>query len=185
MKSFFEKLFGRDEAVISSGADAFLSGRSAELSAADVDPENAVALGRYQMAMAHKAAGKLAEAASLLEPSCAPPSIYKGHYRELFKIWRTLNRDDLKTGNHVAVAQRVQTMIRFDDQMIEIMLRRWGDVQGRTLPKDYFDGDRNLRQTDLKALISAAKAVGDSTLQRDTEGRLVNFLAGKSGAAPN
>lgn len=178
-----ETLIGRDDEVMGSAADGFLSGRSSELSSAEIDPESTAAFSRYEMAMAHKAAGRLSEAASLLELSCQPPSIYKGHYRELFKVWRSLNRDDLKTGNHAAVAQRVQTMIRFDDEMIATMLRHWGDVQGRPLPKHYFNGDRNLRQIDLKALISSAKAVGNVGLQRDTEGRLVKFLAGKPGVA--
>lgn len=140
----------------SQGVKDFLEGRTNTFSSADVDPVNAAYFQRYERAMEAKRSGDLATASTLLAQSCQPPSIYKGHYRELFKMWRAMNRKDLKAGKHAEVIERVTTMVRFDDEMIDVMLKHWGQVQRRGLPDDYFDMDRNLLKSDAKALLTAA-----------------------------
>ena len=146
---------------LTAGAQAFLEGRSDALTSADVDPRNAEAFSRYEKAMLLKANGDLAEAAALLQQSCSPPSIYKGHYRELFKIWRQLNRIALAEGKYQIVVDRVRKMVQMDEELIQEMLRHWSDIQKRTLPTDYFDNDRNLLVSDAKALQKAAGACKD------------------------
>ena len=79
--------------------------------------------------MALKEAGDLNGAAKLLHDSCISPSIYKGHYRELFKIWRGFNREDLKVGRYQPVIDRVIMMVKLDREMIEEMLRYWAIQQ--------------------------------------------------------
>jgi hypothetical protein len=140
---------------------AFLEGRSDDLKSADIDPRNAECFARYERAMTLKRSGNLEGAAALLEQSCQPPSIYKGHYRELFKIWRLFSRADSASSNHSGVVARVRRMIEFDDQMIAEMLCHWGGVQQKQLPLDYFDGDRNLLKSDARALLKSGSALQD------------------------
>ena len=139
---------------------AFLQGDTNTLRSSDIDPEGAERLGTFQRAMALKAEERYEEAAELLVRSCEPPSIFQGHYRELFMIWRKMNRSDLQDGKLAAVVQRVMTMIRYDNEMIDAMLGHWSTQQHRELPNDYFDKDRNLKVTDAKALLKAATALG-------------------------
>lgn len=146
---------------LTAGAQAFLEGRSDTLTSADVDPRSAEAFSRYEKAMSLKANGDLAEAAALLQQSCSPPSIYKGHYRELFKIWRQLNRVALAEGKYQNVVDRVRKMAQMDEELIQEMLRYWSGIQMRSLPADYFDSDRNLLVSDTKALQKAAEACKD------------------------
>jgi hypothetical protein len=151
----------RDHKPVTPGAQAFLEGRSNTLTSADVDPQGAEAFTRYEKAMSLKASGDLSAAAALLELSCSPPSIYKGHYRELFKIWRQLNRAATAEGQHRFVIDRVRKMALLDEELIREMLKHWGEIQQRSLPADYFDSDRNLLVSDAKALKKAAEACKD------------------------
>lgn len=175
-------LFSRNKKVkdvtLTQGAIGFLEGRKDVLTSADVDPEGAEKYSNYERAMSLKKAGDLGGAAKLLIKSCEPPSICKGHYRELFKIWRQLNREDLKKGNHNIVVDRVLKMIRLDDEMINEMLNYWGKQQRRKLPKDYFDNDRNLKVTDAKALLKAAKELNNEELVQKGSS-LVEHFSGK------
>lgn len=145
--------------AVTQGAREFLENKKDVLTSADIDPEGAEKYAGYERAMALKKDGKFSDAAKLLLKSCEPPSIYKGHYRELFKIWRQFNRDDLKTGRYQEVVDRVLTMRRLDEEMIQEMLRYWSIQQKRELPPDYFDSDRNLLVSDAKALKKAAEAL--------------------------
>src|SRR5882724_8815775 len=133
----------RDEQspALSQGAREFLQGKKNTLTSADIDPESTGMYAGYERAMALKKDGKPFEAAELLLKSCDPPSIYKGHYREVFKIWRQINRDDLKANRYQQVVDRVLTMIRLDEEMVREMLRYWSIQQNRKLPSDYFDND--------------------------------------------
>jgi hypothetical protein len=188
--SFFKRLFSKNkgevkEETLAQGAKNFIEGKSNVLTSADVNPEGAAKYSNYERAMALKKDGKLQEAAALLEISCTPPSIYKGHYRELFNIWRQLNRDSLKKGDYQIVIDRVTKMIRYDDEMIEEMLRHWSIQQRRKLAKDYFDKDRNLKISDAKALLKAAKAIGDIDNEKKAETLVALFTSqGPSVNAP-
>jgi len=161
-KWFSRKKGDRDSPALIQGSGEFLDGKKDTLTSADIDPEGAEKYAGYERAMTLKKAGKLSEAAELLLKSCNPPSIYKGHYRELFKIWRQFNRDDLKVNRYQEVVDRVMTMIRLDKEMIQEMLRYWSIQQNRKLPLDYFDNDRNLLVGDAKALKRAAEALGQN-----------------------
>jgi len=139
-----------------SKVERFLDGELPVLTARDVDPTNARLYGNYTEAMKCKEQGELTTAASLLEESCKPPSIYKGHYRELFKIYRQWNREDVEAGRYEPVVERVLKMVRYDDEMIKCMLEYWSEVNRRHLPVHHFDKDRNLKVSDAKALLKAA-----------------------------
>jgi hypothetical protein len=154
-------------------AEDFLSGRINTLTSRDLDPVNASAFHAYTQAMNLKREGRLVEAAEILEKACRPPTIYKGQYHALFVIWRHFNRDDMAALHYKTVIHRVLKMIKHDQQMIAKMLKHWGSVQGRKLPVGYFDCDRNLRPTDLKALLKAAKEVGDVDAKRIAQGAVV------------
>lgn len=144
---------------ISKGTKDFLDGNKNTLTSADINPEGLATLDCYQKAMELKKSGKFSEAESLFIKSTEPPSIYKGHYRELFKLWRQFNRDDLKVKKYQEVTDRVLNMCRLDDEMVDEMLRFWSIQQERKLPKNYFDKDRNLLLSDAKALKKSAESL--------------------------
>ena len=153
-----------DGQPIRPAARAFIDGETSTLTAADIDPTDSAAYPRYCEACSLKQQGDLLGAAQLLQWSCEPPSIYKGHYRLLFQIWRQLNRADLKAHRYEPVIERVTQMIRYDDEMIAAMLEHWSRVQNRTLPSRHFDSDRNLKISDAKALLAAATALSRKEL---------------------
>ena len=127
-----------------------------------VVPTEAELLEGYKKAMQLKKDGKIVAAEKLLMKSCMPASVYKAHYKELFKIWRQYNRDDLKAKKYRKVLDRVLKMLKLDDEMIAEMLRYWGTQQNKNLPEDYFDADRNLLVSDAKALRAAAEALQEN-----------------------
>ena len=158
-----------DERAYSPAVSAFLNGETNSLTAADIDPENAITYGRYTRACELKKQGDLEGAAILLESFCIPPSIYSGHYRLLFQIWRHFNRIDLKKGHYENVVQRVTKMIRYDEEMCVVLVKYWGEVQNKILPQDHFDGARNLKVSDAKALLNAATALSNTKLAKEAE----------------
>jgi len=119
----------------------------------------------YEKGMRCKAAGDLKGAAEWLERSVRPPSIYKGHYRELFKIYRQWNREAAKAGRWQEVIDRVLTMAELDDEMVTALAARaaqFDDGPKRLISQ--FDGNRNLTITDAKQLVKAATASGQLEL---------------------
>jgi hypothetical protein len=166
----------------SDKVNAFLNGSISALTSADIDPENTERYQGYERAMRLKKDGMLNEAALILEESCQPPSIYCGHYRELFQIYRSKNREDIKSGNFSQARDRVVRMIRYDDEMISMMTDHYSERQGKKLSKSTFDGSRNLKITDAKALRSAADALGDKLLIRQATKYIVKFNEKKNGA---
>jgi hypothetical protein len=177
------KLFGKKEEMqfepMTQGAKDFLEGKKTTLELKDVDPDGASKIANYERAMELKKSGQVQEAVDLLYKSCDPPSIYKGHYRELFKIWRQLNRKDSKNENYQTVVDRVDTMVRLDKELIEEMLRYWGEVQNRTLPKDYFGVHENLLVSDAKALRKAAEHLGQKNKVMFANGLIEGFTNAK------
>lgn len=170
----FRKQHEESSPPLSQGAKDFLEGKKDTLTFADIDPEGAMLFDGFLKAMELKREGKLAEAEKLLINSCEPPSIYTGHYRELFKIWRQLNRDDIKAKKYQAVTERVLKMLTLDDEMIREMLRYWSIQQSKGLPQDYFDSYRNLLVSDAKALKKSAEA-----MQNKENLELANSLIGR------
>jgi len=144
-----------------SNVERFLDGETDTLAANDIVPGVSAAVARFEQAHQARKEGRLKDAERLLLPSIRRPSIYKGHYRELFLIWRQFNREDLKAGNYQAVIKRVERMAAEDERMIQKMVQHWSKQQKRALPKSYFDKERNLKATDIAALKKAAKAVGN------------------------
>jgi len=144
-------------------------------SESEIQENVVVELDNYSRAMHEKKNGNLEQAILLLEKSCAPPSIYKVHYRELFKIWRQMNKEDLKSKNYHTVIRRVKTMVRYDDEMIDAMLKHWGAQQTKSLDVTHYDKDRNLKISDVKALQKAASVLKDSDAERLAEGLLLRF----------
>lgn len=152
-------LVGKKESSKKGPVNDFLMGRTNEISSDDIDEENTKKFQNYEKAMRLKKEGDLASAARILEQSCDPPSIYHGHYRELFKIWRQFNREDMKSRNYRNVSDRVLKMIRYDQEMIRVMLSYWSTQQKKSLPEDYFDKERNLLVSDVQALLKSAEAL--------------------------
>jgi len=168
---FVRKHESRSYDGLTQGARDFLAGKTNILTSADVDPEGAKKLAGYQKAMALKKAGRLFEAAEILQKSCNPPSIYKGHYRELFRIWRQFNRTDITGRKYNDIVDRVLTMIRYDGEMVHEMLRYWSIQRRQELPFDSFDRDKNLLVSDAKALKKAAEE-----LQQDNNVQIATKL---------
>tara|TARA_B100001971_G_C18173823_1_gene528749 strand:+ start:191 stop:742 length:552 start_codon:yes stop_codon:yes gene_type:complete len=155
--SWFYKKKSHSPTVNISKEIQSLTKQNIDLTSADIDPQGAALLNNYSKALELKKEQKLSEAEALLLLSTKPPSIYKGHYRELFKIWRQYNREDLKTKNYQAVIDRVVEMYKLDNEMVEEMLSYWSIQQKRKLPLNYFDKSRNLLISDAKALKVSAE----------------------------
>jgi hypothetical protein len=157
-------LYGEDEANLTQGARDFLEGKKNFLTSTDVDPEGVRRYQAYGKAMEAKEAGDMAKAEEMLFRLCSTPNIYKGHYRVLFQIWRAHNKLYLKSGQLSNLVDRVRLMVRFDDEMIQAMLTNWSDVWKRDLVPTYFDKSRNLKITDAKAFMTAARSLDDTDL---------------------
>ena len=136
--------------------------------------------GRYSEAMALKEQGKLEDAADILLSSCIPPSIFHGHYHQLFIIWRSFNKSDLKQGAYSIVIDRIRTMLRFNDEMIACMTEHWSQRFHADVQSDYFDIYSNFLIFDANTLLKAAQAINDiDNLKLAVE--LINgFIAKKS-----
>jgi len=158
----FKKHKPKEVLAQSQAVDDFLNGDKHILTSEDIDPEGTALFEGYQKAMLLKKNGEYEQAELILLKSCEPPSIYKGHYRELFKIWRKYNRDDIKLKKYSEVSARVLKMVKLDEEMINGMLDYWGERQNKTLPKAYFDKDRNLLVSDAKALKKSSEILEDT-----------------------
>ena len=120
---------------------------------------DAACLKRYHEAMQLE----LPEAAELLTKYLTKyPTTLHGQYRDLSKMLRQLNRDDIKAKHYKAVVDRVTSMIHLDEVMIQEMLRHWSIIQKQQLPLDYFDKYRKLLVSDAMALKKAAEFLGDT-----------------------
>ena len=115
----------------------------------------------YLAALEVKKSGDLHKAAQMLKISCEPPSIYKGHYAEVLRIFRALNKQDLKNGCYQDVIDRVNLALRYDDEMITELSRHWGSVHGNTYEKSYFARESNILISDIKSLLKASTAIND------------------------
>ena len=58
------------------------------------------------------------------------------------------------------VVLRVKKMLRYDEELIGAMLAYWGERQGKKLPPSHFDGSRNFKVSDAKALLKAGERLG-------------------------
>ena len=118
-------------------------------------------LDNYLEALEVKKSGDLSKAVEMLKISCEPPTIYKAHYKELFKIFRILNKQDLKNGCYQQVIDRVNLALTYDDEMIAELCRHWGSVHGKVYDKSYFASDSNVLISDIKNLLKASTAIDD------------------------
>ncbi|AXI04018.1 hypothetical protein [Aquirhabdus parva] len=116
---------------------------------------------RYSDAMVLKEQGKLEEAAEILLSACITPSIFHGHYQQLFIIWRAFNKRDLKEGQYRQVIDRIRNMIQLNDEMIECMSSYWSQHFHEEVSAEYFDLYSNVLIYDANALLKAAEAIND------------------------
>ncbi len=139
--------------------------------------------GRYSEAMAKKEQGQLDDAVHILLSSCVPPSIFHGHYHQLFIIWRSFNKSDLKLGAYSVVIDRVRTMLRLNEEMMACMTEYWSERFHARVPDDYFDIYSNFLIFDANTLLKAAQAINDiDNLKLAVE--LINgFMAKKTSRA--
>ena len=176
--NFLRRIFGRTEPPVlpkKSAAQAFIDGDINVLTSKDIDPEGHACYQRYEEAMQAKNRGDFDAAERLLEQSCITPSIYSGHYRELFIIYRKRNRDDLEAKRYESVVSRVQKMLKYDDELIAAMLAYWSERQGKRLPPHHFDGSRNFKVSDARALLRAGEALGNRTIIQEGRRNVQKF----------
>lgn len=129
----------------------------------------------FDEAMAAKVSGDLVQAALLLRRAVSPPSIYHGHYRELFKIYRMLNKADMASGDLRSAASRLLEMVHLETEMIAEMLRYWSEVNRRRLPLDHFDSYRKLGVNDAKLLAICAARLCDASMAVKAEELVVTI----------
>lgn len=126
----------------------------------------------FEQAIVYKEAGELLKASELLEKSTNPPSIYHGHYEQLFIIYRQFYKDDLNKGDYLAVINRINKMLRLNDEMKHALNEYW-----RTKSGDDFDGSEynKILLCDAKALLKAGQAIGDNKAIKTAENLIKSF----------
>ena len=113
----------------------------------------------YLLAMEVKKSGDLQKAAKMLELSTNPPSIYKGHYEQLFIIYRKLYRQDMQDGNYQAVIDRINRMINLDNEMLKAIVLHRTNIQNNPCTLDDVKDESNIKVSDLKTLQKALDLV--------------------------
>lgn len=126
-----------------------------------VDPEGSEFYSRYIQAIAMKQEKRFNEVESLLMPSVEPPSIYHGHYRELFVAFRHRIKALEKNSEHQAIVALLLKMIRLNNEMLQKMSDHWSPIHGVYRPPSYFTNYSKINNTDLKKLVKHATALND------------------------
>lgn len=117
---------------------------------------------RYELAMEAKKAGNIDLVIELLTPSVIPPSIYNGHYRELFIAYRNKNKKSIKEGNIIFVIIILKKMLRLDNEMIDLMYHNWSRSFVSSQDREYFFSQSNIKITDMKLLLKLSTKLYDS-----------------------
>lgn len=127
----------------------------------DLDPCGAEMTSRFEKAMLLKGEGLDEEVEALLLKSTNPPSIYHGHYRELFIIWRRRVKAHVKARRgHDAVALLTKMLV-LNEEMINEMCRYWGQIHKIERTPDYFMPYSKITKTDVASLKKYALACGE------------------------
>lgn len=129
----------------------------------------------YDLAMAYKKSGLLDKAVELLENSTNPPTIYHGHYGELFIIYQIFNKRDMQHHCYEQVIERITKMLRLNQEMLNAMIKHHRQVHSMQIPDDYFDGYSKIKITDLKTLLKASTMIGDDKTFQTANYLIQNF----------
>lgn len=128
----------------------------------NIDPDGFNLLQNYEQAMIFKQQGNYGEEERFLIPSVNPPSIYTGHYRELFIIWRMVIKMYIKQGKDSEVVSLIKRMINLDEEMILKLCKYWSERHETERSREYFIGTSNLKITDIKYLKNSSLACADN-----------------------
>lgn len=132
-----------------------------ELRSFDVDPYGEEMTSRFEKAVSLKGKGLDEEVETLLLKSTNPPSIYHGHYRELFIIWRKRVKAYVKEHRHREVVDLLSKMLTLNEEMINEMSRYWAPIHQVERAPDYFLPYSKITKTDIANLKKQALACGD------------------------
>jgi len=116
---------------------------------------------RYEKAMEMKKAGDLKAVEKLLLPSVNPPSIYHGHYRELFINWRKMIKQNLSDGMNYEALSLLKRMFILDGEMLNAMREYWSHVQGKEIAQEYFATYSKINKSDIKMIHNLSQKLGD------------------------
>lgn len=132
-----------------------------ELRSCDIDAYGAEMISRFEKAMALKGKGQDEDMETLLLKSTNPPSIYHGHYRELFIIWRKRVKAYVKEHRHRDVVDLLSKMLALNEEMINEMCRYWTPIHQVERKPAYFMSYSKITKTDIAELKKHALACGD------------------------
>lgn len=113
----------------------------------------------FLSAMEVKKSGDLQKASKMLELSTNPPSIYKGHYEQLFIIYRKFYRQDMQDGNYQAVIDRINRMIKLDNEMLSTIAYYRTTIQNNPCGTDDIKDESNIKISDLNTLQKALSLI--------------------------
>ncbi len=128
----------------------------------NIDPDGFKLIENYEQAMLFKQQGNYGEEERFLLPSVNPPSIYTGHYRELFIIWRMVIKMYAKQGKDMDIVSLLKRMISLDEEMLSELCRYWSERHGTVRNREYFIGSSNLKVNDIKHLKNASISCADN-----------------------
>ncbi|MDJ0087718.1 hypothetical protein [Pantoea allii] len=132
-----------------------------EIRSCDIDPYVEEMTLRFQKAMSLKGKGLDEEIEELLLRSTNPPSIYHGHYRELFIIWRKRVKEYIKERREHDAVVLLTNMLSLNEEMIDEMCRYWGQIHQVEITAEYFMSYSKITKTDLANLKKCALACGE------------------------
>ncbi|MDU5837146.1 MAG: hypothetical protein E6Z53_08780 [Pantoea sp.] len=141
-----------------------------DIRSCDVDPYGAEMTSRFEKAMSLKGKGLDEEMETLLLKSTKPPSIYHGHYRELFIIWRKRAKAYIKESKERDAVALLAKMLALNEEMINEMCRYWSPIHQVERTPDYFMSYSKITKTDIAKLKKHALACGDEHALRLVEG---------------
>ncbi|EKY1998821.1 hypothetical protein QU500_002259 [Cronobacter sakazakii] len=119
------------------------------IKSSDVDPYGTEMLSRYEQSMLMKEKGNFDEAERLLISSVNPPSIFHGHYGELFKLWRKKIRKLIKAGDVNAALELLSLMFKLNSEMLDAMASYWSKIHGVERRVEYFASYSKINKTDI------------------------------------
>jgi len=117
---------------------------------------------RYELAMEAKKVGNTNLVIEMLIPSVVPPSIYKGHYKELFVAYRKKNKNSIKEGKVMEAIDKLKEMIKLDSEMIDLMYNNWSKSFFLPKRREYFLAQSNIKITDIKLLLQLSIQENDN-----------------------
>lgn len=131
------------------------------LDAKDIFPETSALLEKYEAAMLLKKNGNFLAAERILVELTSKPSIYHGHYRELFILQRKRIKQLVASEEYAEALSLLEGMVEKNESMINAMCDYWSPIHGVKREKAYFSSYGKINKTDTKLIEQLKSKIRD------------------------